>query len=200
MNVMDLKAPFGMTVCGIEELPGHCQARASHVLSILDPGWPVPDAFGAYGEHARLELRFHDVVETVSGMVSPDKKHVSQLLAFGHALTAERRSDAHLLVHCHAGVSRSTASMALILAQALPQVPAARILAHVVSIRPQAWPNLRILEIGDVLLARGGDLIAAAADVYRQQLRINPRMAEDLEQSSRGREVAVARAAGTNAN
>jgi hypothetical protein len=33
------------------------------VLSILDPDWPVPEAFGSFGEHKKLELRFHDVIE-----------------------------------------------------------------------------------------------------------------------------------------
>jgi len=39
------------------------QAGASDVVSILDPDWPVPSAFGACGEHQRLELRFDDVIE-----------------------------------------------------------------------------------------------------------------------------------------
>jgi hypothetical protein len=38
---------FRITVCGIEELPGHCEAGVSHVLSILDPGSPLPPACGA---------------------------------------------------------------------------------------------------------------------------------------------------------
>ncbi len=54
--------PFGMTVCGIEELAGHCSTGASHVLSILDPAFPVPEAFGTFGEHKKLELRFDDII------------------------------------------------------------------------------------------------------------------------------------------
>ena len=54
---METIAPFRISVCGIEELTGHCETGVSHVLSILDPDWPVPEAFGAFGEHAKLELR-----------------------------------------------------------------------------------------------------------------------------------------------
>jgi predicted protein tyrosine phosphatase len=95
------------------------------------------------------------------------QNHVADLLAFGRGLLEEPRDGAHLLVHCHAGVSRSTASMALVLAQALPDVPADRIFEEVLRIRRQAWPNLRILEIGDAMLGRRGELVAAAAGVYR---------------------------------
>ena len=109
-------------------------------------------------------------------MVLPQEEHVEQLLAFGRDLLAEPRPSAHLLVHCHAGVSRSTASMSLILAQALPDRPAAAILGEVLRIRPQTWPNLRILEFGDRLLSRNGELARAAFDIYRHQLERRPHL------------------------
>ena len=57
---MNTIAPFGMTICGVEELSDHRETGASQVLSILDPDWPVPEVFGSFGEHKRLELRFHE--------------------------------------------------------------------------------------------------------------------------------------------
>ncbi|GAC1342988.1 MAG: protein-tyrosine-phosphatase [Acetobacteraceae bacterium] len=188
---MDTIAPFRITVCGIEELAGHCATGASHVLSILDPDWPVPEAFGAFGEHEKLELRFNDIIEDTPGQVAPRREHVEQLLAFGRDLMAEPPKDAHLLVHCHAGISRSTASMALILAQGLPQVPGRAILAEVLRIREKAWPNLRIIEMGDSLLGRGGTLVAAAHEIYRRQLEIRPHLAEFMTNGGRAREVAA---------
>ena len=62
-RAMRVTAPFKITVCGIGELAAHCEAGVSHVVSILDPDWPMPSAFGAYGEHQSLELRFDDVIE-----------------------------------------------------------------------------------------------------------------------------------------
>ncbi len=193
---METTAPFKITVCGIEELGGHCEVGVSHVLSILDPEWPVPEVFGQYGEHEKLELRFHDVIEDTAGMVLPQEEHVEQLLAFGRDLLAEPRPSAHLLVHCHAGVSRSTASMSLILAQALPDRPAADILGLVLGIRQQTWPNLRMLEFGDRLLSRNGELARAAFDIYRHQLERRPHLAESMIQAGRWREVEAGRQAG----
>ncbi len=190
---METIAPFRISVCGIEELTGHCETGVSHTLSILDPEWPVPEAFGAFGEHAKLELRFHDVVEEgIPGTLPPREEHVAALLAFGRELTAEPPPEAHLLVHCHAGVSRSTASMALILAQGLPEAGPDRVFGEILRIRPQAWPNLRILEMGDALLGRGGALAEAARGVYRRQLEARPHLAEEFRRHGRGREVDAA--------
>jgi predicted protein tyrosine phosphatase len=193
---MDTIAPFRITVCGIEELAGHCETGASHVLSILDPDYPVPEAFGRFGEHRKLELRFHDVIDERESNEPPRQQDVTQLLAFGRDLMHESPKDAHLLVHCHAGISRSTASMALILAQALPDLPPRAILQEVLRIRPKAWPNLRIVEIGDKMLDRDGQIVSAAIEVYRTQLELRPELAALMTLGGRGREVQAARAAG----
>jgi predicted protein tyrosine phosphatase len=189
-------APFEITVCGIEELIGHCETGVSHVLSILDPDWPVPPAFGTFGEHERLELRFNDVIEEDAPGLPPQPAHVEQLLAFGRDLMAEPPPSAHLLVHCHAGVSRSSASMALILAQALPGRTAREVFDEVLRIRPNVWPNLRLIELGDPMLGRSGELIAGVREVYRRQLKLRPELADSMTFGGRGREVALAGAVG----
>jgi predicted protein tyrosine phosphatase len=184
--------PFKITVCGLAELAQHSGAKVSHVLSILDPEWPAPEVFGTYGEHARLELRFHDIIEEEPGQQAPQRYHVQQLLEFARGLDREPAVNAHLLVHCHAGVSRSSASMALLIAQAVPDRPADAIFANILAIRPQIWPNLRIVEMGDDLLGRNGELVAAVAGIYRYQIRKLPGVAEDFSAGGRGREVALA--------
>jgi predicted protein tyrosine phosphatase len=191
---MDTIAPFRITICGLDELAGHSENGASHVLSILDPDHPVPEAFGRFGEHRKLELRFHDVIEEDRGMDPPRADDVALLLAFGRDLLHEPPRDAHLLVHCHAGISRSTASMALILVQALPGLSGRDIMQEVLRIRPKAWPNLRMIEMGDAALRRGGEIVAAAVEVYRRQLEIRPHLAEFMTLGGRGREVDAARA------
>lgn len=184
--------PFALTVCGIQELAGHCEANVSHVLSILDPDWPVPEAFGAFGEHEKLELRFNDIIDEQPNQIAPSRRDVETLLRFGRDLLAEPASSAHLLVHCHAGVSRSTAAMTLLLAQARPERPAEEAVAEVVRIRPIAWPNLRMIEFGDALLGRDGALIEAAHRRYREVVARDPGWGYDMVRGGRGREAAPA--------
>jgi len=188
---MAAPTPFRMTVCGLDELPGHCAAGVTHVLSILDPEMPAPSA---PADCQRLELRFHDVIEPSANMHPPGPEHVRGILGFGRELLAAPNADAHLVVHCHAGVSRSTAAMLLILAQAEPGRPAAELAAELLRIRAKAWPNLRIVEFGDQMLGRGGTLIGAAAAIYRHQLEQRQHLAEVMIGSGRGREIAAAQA------
>ena len=135
-------------------------------------------------------LRFNDIIEPEPDRLAPTRADVERVLDFGRALG--ETADSHLLIHCHAGVSRSTASAALILAQAEPTRPAKDIFAAIVSIRPHAWPNLRILEFGDAILGRNGEIVAAASTVYRGALDREPYLQEAMIDGGRAREVIAA--------
>ena len=180
-------ASFRVTICGIPELANHREVGVTHVLSILDPEWPDPSAFDAFAPHRRLALRFHDVIEPLPDRLPPTRRNVEELLAFGRELDG-----GHLLVHCHAGVSRSTAAATLILAQAFPDRPAQEAFDAVVRLRPHAWPNLRMLEFGDELLGRNGEIVSAAAQVYRRMLDRDPLWQDAMIDGGRGREVIAA--------
>jgi predicted protein tyrosine phosphatase len=187
-------APFRLTICGIPELDEHCAAGVTHVLSILDPDWPDPPAFAAFPPHHRLALRFNDIIDPRPDQLAPASADVARLLAFGRE--PDLTAGSHLLIHCHAGVSRSTAAAALILAQARPDRAAGEVLAAVAQLRPRAWPNLRILEFGDALLGRNGELVAAVAAIYRRFLEREPTFEEAMIDAGRSREVIAALGSG----
>ena len=42
-----LEPRLRLTICGLDELDSHGTAAVTHVLSILDPGYPEPRAFAA---------------------------------------------------------------------------------------------------------------------------------------------------------
>jgi predicted protein tyrosine phosphatase len=182
--------PFQVTICGIDELECHCAGGVTHVLSILDPGWPEPEPLSGFDINRRLRLRFHDVIESQPGWIAPERWDVELLLAFSRDLAATE--EAHLLVHCHAGVSRSTAAATLVMAQTCPDRPADEVLREIVRLRPRAWPNLRILELGDDILGRRGEIVEAARAHYRRALEREPWLAEAMIDGGRGREVAAA--------
>jgi len=179
-----------ITICGIPELGGHSAAGVTHVLSILDPNSPDPLEFAAFAPHRRLILRFHDVIEPQPDQIAPTREDVERLLFFGREVS--ETPEANLLIHCRAGVSRSTAAAALILTQANPEWPASMALDAVAAIRPRAWPNLLILEFGDALLGRNGEIAAAAGAIYRRVLARDPEFRHQMIDADRGREVIAA--------
>ncbi len=182
-----------LTVCGLDEIEEHGSRAVTHVLSILDPGWPDP-AFGRYPPVSRTVLRFHDAVEPGPGVILPGEADAEAVLAFGRAVAADPGGpQAHLLVHCHMGISRSTAAMVAILAQAAPDGDEDGVVARVEAIRPQAWPNLRLIELCDAALGRAGRLTGAVGRLYRRRLDAKPDLADTMEKLGRGREVALAR-------
>ncbi|HEV7254551.1 MAG TPA: protein-tyrosine phosphatase family protein [Mesorhizobium sp.] len=183
-----------LTICGLEELESHRSRGVSHVLSITDPGWPEPHAFEAYDRHHRTKLEFHDVIEPFSNHVLPQPEHVEAILAFGESLAdaQEEGREGHLLVHCHMGVSRSTAAMAAILAQANPDADAERVVRHIEEIRPQVWPNSRMIGFADRMLGRDGELTEAVRRLYGRRLLASPATGDFMRQNGRGREVEMA--------
>lgn len=180
-----------ITICGIPELGAHCAAGVTHVLSILDPGYPDPVAFNDFSAHRRFGLRFHDVIGPYGDDILPSAADVAALLEFGREVELAGQ-DTHLLIHCHAGVSRSTASAALLLAQADPARPVDDIFTEIGRIRPRAWPNILMLELGEAALGRHGDFVPAVAAQYRRALRVDPNFATYLVENGRGREVTLA--------
>jgi predicted protein tyrosine phosphatase len=182
-----------LTICGLEELSSFRDAAVTHVLSILDPTYPEPQDFLAYGPHKRLTLRFDDIIDPAPGMVAPAREHIEQLLGFGEGLAAAEGDPlSHLLIHCHAGISRSSASMAILLAEARPRIPEDEIFAHIREIRPQAWPNSRMISMADDLLGRAGRLFDALKRHYGVQMRAREDLAQMIERVGRKKEVAMA--------
>jgi predicted protein tyrosine phosphatase len=185
-----------LTVCGLDELGHHCARGVSHVLSILDPGWPEPEAFWGYDPHHRVTLRFHDTLQPGPDLVLPTIENVETILGFGRGLIADsERHHIHVLVHCHAGISRSTAAMAILLAQAGPKGVEDRVFGQIQELRPQAWPNSLMIGLADELLGRKGRLSAALGRFYARQIRNQPGTEQVMQSCGRGPEIEMARAA-----
>jgi predicted protein tyrosine phosphatase len=184
-----------LTICGLEDLDYHSARGVTHVLSILDPEWPDPEAFLAYEPHHRTILHFHDAIEPAPGIRLPEIGHMEAVLAFGHSLAqgVAEPVEGHLLVHCHMGVSRSTAAMATLLTQFHPDEDEDRIFERLLQIRPRAWPNSRMIGFADDLLGRSGRLTSALARLYGRQLSRHPQLADAMCRGGRGREVEMAR-------
>jgi predicted protein tyrosine phosphatase len=149
--------PFRLSICGVAELHQFA-GDVTHILGILDPGTPQPEGYVHHPEALRDEFRFYDIVANEGSRTMPGEADVAAILKVGEKLAAQPVR--HLLVHCFAGVSRSTASAVALMAQRNPGRPA-DIFAALGDIRPKAWPNTVMVAHADRLLGMGGTLVEA---------------------------------------
>ena len=163
---MDLPAEPNLTihhVCGLDELGRAPLRSADRIVSILDPGAALPAELHAVNVPL-LVLHFDDVANPADSM-APRREHIQQLIAFD----AEAHEGERLVVHCTAGISRSTAALAVLLAARHPDLDD-QIFAAIREVRPMAWPNRLVVSLGDELLGRHGSLNAALRRHYETQL------------------------------
>ena len=163
-------------ICGLDQLDLHSASRVTHVLSILDPGFPDPDAFKAYGPHARTSLRFHDEIEPGPNRILPQANDIETILSLGRTMAEdlEKGGKPHMLVHCQMGISRSTAATAILLLTIHRSKDEDDIFARLLELQPNAWPNCRMIELADEMLQRRGRFTAAAGRLYAAQLAKKP--------------------------
>lgn len=129
---------------------------ASHIVTLINEGTPVtrPDSVP---EERHLFLAMHDIDMMMDGMTPPGEQHVQDLLAFVRTWDRSRP----LVVHCFAGISRSTAG-AFITACALnPDLDEMAIARHIRANSTTATPNRLLVRTADRLLQRNGRMNAA---------------------------------------
>ncbi len=151
-------------VCGLDELRLAPLSSANRIVSILDPYAPTPVELRTIDVPV-LVLRFDDITDS-GDAAAPRAEQVRHLLAFD----AGAHEGERLVVHCTAGVSRSTGALAVLLAARHPDL-GDEIFAAIRRIRPIAWPNLLVVSLGDELLGRRGSLVAALHRHYNVQAR-----------------------------
>ena len=175
-----------VTICGIPELPQHAAAGVSHVLSIIDTYEPRPTALDSFAAIDHELIRFDDVVAEYPGFGACTLQHIAQVLEFGERVHAAPAS--HVLVHCHAGVSRSTAAAAILMAQHAPGQEEAAFL-KLLELRKHGWPNTRMVKFADQLLQRDGALLRGLDAYRRALLQAKPHLSEIIRNIGRGHEL-----------
>ena len=133
--------------------------RISCAISITDPGVRAPSGFRAVEK--KLRLQFIDVRDE-GGMGSPPELlHVKQIVQFTEHIA---RANGKTLIHCHAGISRSTAAGFIVLAKILGPGNELEALDHILALRSIAYPNQPMIRMADALLERDGAMHAALVE------------------------------------
>jgi predicted protein tyrosine phosphatase len=150
-------------VCSLARLHGTVESTgARHVVTLLRDVHLVSRPNGiALDNH--LVLAMDDISMPLEGYSAPADEHVTELVKFLRGW--DRR--APVVMHCYAGISRSTAGAYVAVCALNPHRDEAAVAKELRRASPTASPNTRIVEIADRLLGRRGRMIRAIEAIGR---------------------------------
>jgi predicted protein tyrosine phosphatase len=128
------------------------------LVSLVSPDAEPPEHQAS--DPPGLVLKFNDIAEPREGLITPSREIMETILGLAQAPRT-------ILIHCHAGISRSTAAVyALACQQAGPghEVDLAMALR---TLSAAATPNPRMVALADDLLGRDGRMISAIRAIGR---------------------------------
>ena len=146
-----------LIICGLSEVPRLvAERRPSHLVTLLDPASMIETPAGIEARR-HLRLAVNDIAAPTEGLIAPDAALVEALLAFG----ADWDERAPMLIHCWAGISRSTASAFVLACERSPEADERAIARAMREAAPHAYPNRRIVGLADDLMGRRGRMVDA---------------------------------------
>ena len=150
-------------VCPLSAVPDVVAgAGAGHLLTCLQGTiWVETPAPIEPSNHVRLDL--DDIAQPMPGYVAPNGRHVADLIGFARAWGGRGPA----VIHCWAGISRSTAAAYIALCTLNPGVCEQAIARLLREASPTAYPNRLLIGLADAALARAGRMIDAVQSIGR---------------------------------
>jgi predicted protein tyrosine phosphatase len=150
-------------VCSLARLHATVEETgARHIVTFIRESHLVQrPKLVAFDNH--LLLAVDDISLPHEGYTVPAAEHVEALIRFVRSWDRA----APLVIHCFAGISRSTAGAFVTVCALNPGRDEVEIARALRTASPTATPNARIVEIGDQILGRGGRMRAAVEAIGR---------------------------------
>jgi len=136
------------------------EVSATHLITLInnDSMIDTPECID-HTNHLRLGM--NDISEPVEGLVLPNRDHVTELIEF----TKDWHQQAPIVIHCWAGISRSTAAAFISLCALNPDADELSIARTLRKASPSAQPNRRLVSIADKILTRNNRMNNAIEDI-----------------------------------
>lgn len=150
-------------VCSLSKLEKVVEdVAATHLVTVLNPEMEMErPARIAPDNHLRLSL--NDIAGNMPGFQLASDKQVALLIDFFKSWSRETP----LVVHCWAGVSRSTASAYIAACCLRPDMSEMDLALALREASPPATPNSHLIALADTLMGREGRMIEAIKSIGR---------------------------------
>ncbi len=148
-------------VCSLAALPEIVRMTgASHVLTVMGNVDQVMRPASVLAAN-HLKVSMDDITEPMEGYTTPSEVHVDQVLNFVRGWDRK----APMVIHCYAGVSRSTASAFAAACMLNPHRDEMEIAQKLRAASPIASPNRLIVSLADRALGRDGRMVRALESI-----------------------------------
>lgn len=150
-------------ICSLAAAPQIAlQVRPSRIVSLLSPYDTFP-SFEGVGPDLHLTVPIHDIVEDIGDWRAPDVSDAESVIRFVESWDRA----APMLIHCWAGISRSTASAFITACLHNPGADEEEIALAIRKSSVTASPNRRLVAHADALLGRSGRMVRAVERIGR---------------------------------
>ncbi len=150
-------------VCPLSRLPETVAATgARHVLTLVNVGTPMERPALIEAENHAI-VGVSDIAAPRDGHVLPAEEHVAAILGFVRGWPRATP----LVIHCYAGISRSTAAAYIAACALAPERDEGAVADALRTASSSATPNPLFVEIADRMLEREGRMVAAIARIGR---------------------------------
>jgi predicted protein tyrosine phosphatase len=139
--------------------------KPARIISLLSPYDTFP-VFAGYGADRHLHMPIHDIAEDVGDWRAPDLSDAEKIIRFAESWDRS----APMLVHCWAGISRSSASAFITACVHNPTTDESEIAAAIRAASPTASPNVRLVAHADAVLRRNGRMSSAVVAIGRGEM------------------------------
>lgn len=154
-------------VCPLSAVPDVVASHAaSHLVTCLKDELLLGETPAPVKPGNHMRLRIDDIAQPIAGYIAPDATHVAQLLEFAAAWDQQ----GPMVIHCWAGISRSTAAAFITLCALNPEAPEALIARMLRDASPTAYPNRLLIRLGDAALGRAGRMVEAVESIGRGEV------------------------------
>ncbi len=136
--------------------------KPSRVVSLLSPYDTFP-TFEGMAADRHLQVGIHDINEDVGEWVAPGASDAERLIRFVESWDKA----APILIHCWAGIRRSTASAFITACVHNPRADEGEIAQAIRKASDTAYPNRRLVAHADALLGRNGRMSRAVEGIGR---------------------------------
>jgi predicted protein tyrosine phosphatase len=156
-------------VCPLAAVPEILKASAAaHLITVIN-AQTIPATPPGIDAKRHLKIAVNDIAVPQPGLIHPTADHIEQILAFAQ----EWDHQGPLVVHCWAGISRSTAAAFITLCALNEDGLEGQIARALRDVSKTATPNPLMVALADDYLGRRGRMVDAINAIGRGEMAMS---------------------------